>query len=275
LKGPLDVYRHLGRPRPAQPQASPPPGAAPEALKLKPGMKIKQLDEGEPEGESRWRSVRPGDVAPASEWYDEVRQLLIELADSLGLPTSSLLVEQLEGCESTNQLVDRRANRVRNALIAFQEETMNGGGEDRTNKANSGLSFNSILYADGTDHSAGVVDDPEQAEADGQGDGGPLGKGSPGALHHQNSPQRLKFDEQTRTVILDGRECSGLEPLAFKAFQRIYEETWAGRRITGDELNLGRADRYLRKYLPEALLALIDSRGGKSLSHKWLYAAFG
>jgi len=151
---PSDVHRLLGRPCPAQPQASPPPGGAPEVLKLKPGIKLKQLHEGEPEGESRWRSVRPGDVDPAPDWCDEVRQLLIELAVGLRLPPASLLSEQAESDESTAQLVARVSDMVVAALAAPHEMPSGIRGENQVGGDPSGRTFASTAGVAGPSASA-------------------------------------------------------------------------------------------------------------------------
>ena len=143
---PRDIHCLLGRPRPARHQVTPPPEvttppeAGPKVQKLKPGMKINQ-----PEEESRWRSVKPGEVPPDSGWYDEVRQLLIELATGLGLPAVALLPERAEDGEPTSQLIARLVGVVGAALVSSHEESSGDGERNRTGEDQSGPALARML----------------------------------------------------------------------------------------------------------------------------------
>lgn len=75
---------------------------------------------------------------------------------------------------------------------------------------------------------------------------------------------RLEFDNETRSVALDGRWFANVEPLAYKRFRAIAEASSRGERLPDNKLGAGRIGRHLRRHLPAELFALLDRRGGKN-----------
>lgn len=175
---PPNVHRHLGRPRPVH---------------------------GRPEGKSPWGSVRPGEEAPDTGWFNEVGQLLIELAIGLGLAPDALPLDQVEVDEPIARLIERIADRVGTALT-------NSGGDAETDKVEKQMDELPTLSAESAPQTAVGSDQRPQENRPGQAGGTVLEQRDGSDEQAAGAPREigelgwLRLDRATRTVTIQGRE---------------------------------------------------------------------
>jgi hypothetical protein len=201
---------------------------------------------------SRW----PGEVCPEPDLVDQIE----DLGQSLQLPdTMSACVFPRAGSPTKEQM-DQIVTMIRKGLGVLQRGVERRCVRDKIVREQSGKG-------------------PGQAEdvADSHISSRPAKPGQPESLmaaaqeprtaatrESGDTESRLRFEDSTWTIHLDGRPFPGIEPLAFKRFKVIANSLIEGRRINDDELpGKGRVGRHLKNHLPRKLFAIIDRRSGK------------
>jgi hypothetical protein len=201
---------------------------------------------------SRW----PGEVCPEPALVEQIK----DLGQSLQLPdTMSACIFPRAGSPTEEQM-DQVVTTIRKGLAVLQGEAGRRGVRDKVVREQSGKG-------------------PGQAEdvADGRISSRPAKPSQPESLmgaaqeprtaatrESGDTESRLRFEDSTWTIHLDGRSFPGIDPLAYKRFKTIANSLIEGRRINDDELpGKGRVGRQLKNHFPRELFAIIDRRGSK------------
>ncbi len=242
---PPEVYRYMEESA-ASAQSDPPDSPEPD--------RGRQLDlVPEPDYTLRGAPVRPGEVTPAEDWVEEIRQLLGELGALDAIPARVLEAAEKAAADNVEEVVEQLDRDLSTALagsrvgdVAPPGPVPVPGGEagtipDAPDSLNGiKIPFNAASASIGGAPIAHVPVTSDPAK---------VGIGA-----------RLRFERDTHTVILDNMQFDHLDPRAFKLLRGIADATASDRWATSNDLGQDHPGRYLREHLPPQLFDVIESR---------------
>lgn len=210
----------------------------------------------EPDHTLRGAPVQPGEVTPAEDWAEEIRQLLRELG-TLGALSARVLEAAEKGAAGNVEEVVEQLDRdlstslagTRVGDVAPPSQVPVPGDEAGNIPDPPGSSTGRMIPVNAASNPTGGV--PEARVPD------------PTDPEKVGPRERLTFERSTHTVVLDGTRFEHLDPRAFRLFKGIADATANDQWATAKTLGKDHLGRFLREHLSPQLYGVISSRGSR------------